>query len=191
MISDQDGLSKAYNTADGLYEDNNANTLFIAGARNLNDVGEWWEIPAFKTKDSAIYGRAKKYLNEHPNIANLVGHSFGGSAALQFQKDDQKYQTRTYGAPVFDPIPRNPWHKPQRFCNRYDPVCSADMGAEKQEHLTNFNLNRHSYYNASTHYGRAVRPETEPTQRAIQPMNAPRRHRRIVGHRRHINFVYN
>ena len=132
MISDQDGLSKAYNTADGLYEDNTTNTLFIAGTRSLNDVGERCKIPAFKTKDSAIYGRARKYLDEHPNITNLVGHSFGGSAALQFQKDDQKYQTRTYGAPVFDPIPRNPWHKPQRFCNRYDPVCSADMGAEKQ-----------------------------------------------------------
>ena len=54
MISDQDGLSKAYNTADGLYEDNNTNALFIAGTRNLNDVGEWWKILAFKTKDSAI-----------------------------------------------------------------------------------------------------------------------------------------
>ena len=191
ISSDQEGLNKAYNTEDGLFEDTNTNTLFIAGTRNLKDVSQWPKIPLFKTKDSNIYNIAKKYLDEHPNIANLVGHSYGGSAALQFQKDNNKYETRTYGAPVFDPIPRNPWHKPQRYCNRVDPVCSADLGAEKQEHLTNFNLNTHSYYNTSTHYGRAVRPETEPTKTVIQPSNAPQRHRRIVGNRRHVGFKYN
>jgi len=160
MISDQEGLSRAYNTVDGLFEDRETNTLFIAGTRNLNDVGEWWKIPAFKTKDSAIYGRAQKYLQERPYITNLVGHSYGGSAALQFQKDDKKYKTRTYGAPVFDPIPRNPFYQPQRYCNRFDPVCAADMGAEKQQHL--ISLNTHSYYNTSTHYG-------EKQQRVIQP----------------------
>jgi hypothetical protein len=86
MISDQDRLSKAYNTADGLYEDNTTNTLFIAGTRNLNDVGEWWKIPAVKTKDSAIYGRAKKYLDEHPNITNLVGHSFRRQCRIAVSK---------------------------------------------------------------------------------------------------------
>ena len=86
MISDQEGLNKSYNTADGLYEDTNTNTLFIAWARNLNDVLEWPKIPTFRTKDFVIYCRAKKYLDEHPNITNLVGHSYGGSAALQFQK---------------------------------------------------------------------------------------------------------
>ena len=159
----------------------------------MKDVSQWEKIPRFKTKESDIYNRAKKYVEDHPNLSNLVRHSFGGSAALQFQKDDNKYQTRTYGAPVFDPIPRNPWHKPQRYCNRFDPVCAADMGAEKQEHLTNFNLNTHSYYNTSTHYGRTVRPETSSSisPKPIQPSNAPRRHRRIVGNRTHVNFIYN
>ena len=126
----------------------------------MNDVGEWWKIPAFKTKDSAIYGRARKYLDEHPGITNLVGHSFGGSAALQFQKDDKKYNTRTYGAPVFDVLPRNTFYKPQRYCNRLDPVCAADLGAEKQDYLTS--LNTHSYYNTSKHYGqRVIQPRRE------------------------------
>ena len=34
MISDQDGLNKAYNAEHGLFEDTNTNTLFIAGTRN-------------------------------------------------------------------------------------------------------------------------------------------------------------
>ena len=59
MISDQEGLNKSYNTADGLYEDSNTHTLFIAGTRNMNDVLEWPKRPTFRTKDSAIYGRAK------------------------------------------------------------------------------------------------------------------------------------
>ena len=168
MISDQDGLNKAYNTEDGLFEDRETNTLFIAGTRNMSDVGEWWKIPAFRTKDSAIYGRAKKYLDEHPYISNLVGHSFGGSAALQFQKDDKKYKTRTYGAPVFDPIPRNPFYRPQRYCNKYDPVCAADMAAEKQQRL--ISLSTHSYYNTSKHYGEK--------QRVIQPTHRKRMARR-------------
>jgi hypothetical protein len=122
-----------------------------------------------------------------------VGHSYGGSAALQFQKDGNEYQTRTYGAPVFDPIPRNPWHKPQRYCNRFDPVCVADLVADKKENFNIFNPNPHSYYNTSMHYGRAVRPETNSSisPKPIQPSNAPRRHNRIVGNRRHINFIYN
>ena len=123
MTADEEGLSRAYNTEDGLFEDTNTNTLYIAGTRNMNHVAEWWKIPAFRTKESEIYGRAKKYLDEHPNKTNLVGHSYGGSTALEFQKDDNKYNTRTYGAPVFDVIPRNPFYKPQRYCNRYDPIC--------------------------------------------------------------------
>ena len=193
MISDQEGLNKAYNTEDGLFEDTNTNTLFIAGTRNLKDVSQWEKIPRFKTKESDIYNRAKKYLDEHPHITNLVGHSYGGSTALQFPKDDNKYQTRTYGAPVFDPIPRNPWHKPQRYCNKLDPVCITDLGAEKAQSINIFIPNPHSYYNTSTHYGKAVRPETIGTTcpKPIQQNNAPTRHNRIVGNRRHVNFIYN
>jgi len=158
MISDQDGLQQAYGSSDGLFHDTRTNTLYIAGTRNMGHVGEWWKIPAFKVKDSDIYSKTENYLKDHPEIENLIGHSYGGSVALQFQKNDNKYKTRTYGAPVFDPIPRNPFHSPQRYCNRYDPVCAADMGAEKQNYL-NFNLNPHSYYNTSKHYQR-YQPQT-------------------------------
>ena len=95
ISSDQDGLNKAYNTEDGLFEDTNTNTLYIAGTRNLKDVSQWPKIALFKTKESDIYNRAKKYLAEHPNIKNLSGHSYGGTVALQLQKDNDKYETRT------------------------------------------------------------------------------------------------
>ena len=43
----------------------------------------------------------KKALNRNPNIKRMVGHSSGGSVALELQK--QYYyilQPRSYGAPV-------------------------------------------------------------------------------------------
>ena len=89
ISSDQEGLNKAYNNEDGLFEDTNTNTLYIAETRNLKDVSQWGKIPWFKTKESDISNRAKKFLDEHPNITNLSGHSFGGTVALQLQQDEQ------------------------------------------------------------------------------------------------------
>ena len=145
MDSLESGLQQAYNTNEGLYQE--GNTLYIAGARNLNHVGEWWKIPAFKVRGSDIYNRAREHLEAHPEIDRIVGHSYGGSAALQLQKENSKYRTITYGAPVFDPIPRNPWHQPERYCNAYDPVCATDLGARKTKIIKPWNPNPHSYYN--------------------------------------------
>jgi hypothetical protein len=143
MVSHEQGLQNAYNTDSGLFQD--GGTLYVAGTRSLDHVKEWWKIPAFKTKDSDIYHNTSKYLQEHPEVDNLVGHSYGGSVVLEMQKGDKKYKTTTYGAPVFDPIPRNPLHTPRRFCNYYDPVCALDMGASKSKLM--FSPNPHSYRN--------------------------------------------
>jgi hypothetical protein len=144
-MDDQMGLQSAYNDANGLYQ--RGDTLYIAGTRNLGHVAEWWKIPAGHVKDSDIYGKTNSYLSQHPEVKNLVGHSYGGSVALEFQKGNNSYSTRTYGAPVFDPIPRNPLHKPERYCNKFDPVCAADFGASKRDYINPFNPNPHSYFN--------------------------------------------
>ena len=141
----EEGLQQSYANDDGLYQD--GNTLYVAGTRNLNHVGEWWKIPAFKAQSSEIYSKARDHLENHPEIDTLVGHSYGGSAVLQLQKENNKYRTITYGAPVLDPIPRNPLHKPERYCNMYDPVCATDFGASKSRMLKPWNPNPHSYYN--------------------------------------------
>ena len=54
ISSDQQGLNKAYNTEDGLFENTNTNSLYIAGTRNLTDISQWYKIPLFKTKESDI-----------------------------------------------------------------------------------------------------------------------------------------
>jgi alpha/beta superfamily hydrolase len=118
----------------------------------MGHVAEWWKIPAFRVQDSDIYKKTTDYLQNHPEIDNLVGHSYGGSVALQLQKEKNHYDTTTYGAPVFDPIPRNPFHRPKRYANKYDIVAAADLGAEKMSYVSPFNPNPHSYKNNSTHY---------------------------------------
>jgi len=150
MENDTEGLDTAYGNPDGLFQKDR--TLYIAGTRNQGHVKEWWKIPAFKVQDSDIYTKTNKdkYLQSHPEVNNLVGHSYGGSVALQLQKDKRKYDTTTYGAPVFDPIPRNPFHRPRRYCNAFDPVCIADMGAEKKTYVSPFNPNPQSYKNTTT-----------------------------------------
>ena len=47
---------------------------------------------------------AQKALAANPQTTRVVGHSLGGSVALQAQKDNPKLASRTYGAPVWDPF---------------------------------------------------------------------------------------
>ena len=45
---------------------------------------------------------AEKALRFKPNIKRVVGHSLGGSVALELQKHHPELMSRTYGAPVVD-----------------------------------------------------------------------------------------
>ena len=156
MISDSDGMTRAYAKPSGLYKD--GDTLFIAGTRDLTHVREWWMIPTFKVQHSVIYRKAKEYLRKNREIVNLVGHSYGGVVALALASHNSKYHATTYSAPVFDPIPRNYLYSPNRYCNAFDPICSADQAAEKHYYIDPFNPNPHSYHNTSAHKKTRIRP---------------------------------
>jgi hypothetical protein len=62
--------------------------MYIAGTSNLKDVyDDITKIPFFGTiTDSTRYNQAKTALDLNPNITKIVGHSLGGSVALEFQK---------------------------------------------------------------------------------------------------------
>ena len=51
---------------------------------------------------SERYINAEKVLKTHPHIRLVVGHSLGGSVALELQKHYPSLLSRTYGAPVLD-----------------------------------------------------------------------------------------
>jgi pimeloyl-ACP methyl ester carboxylesterase len=79
-------------------------TTDIAGSHTARD---WWDdvtkIP-FWGDSHKIYRMqtAQKALAANTQTTRVVGHSLGGSVALQAQKDNPKLASRTCGAPVWD-----------------------------------------------------------------------------------------
>ena len=82
----QIGLNKAYNNNNKIHVD--GDTLFVAGTSNLKDVyDDVTGIPIWGSiKNSTRYTQAMDALDANPNITHLVGHSLGGSVALELQK---------------------------------------------------------------------------------------------------------
>ena len=136
----ENGLNKAYNNLNKIHVQ--GDTMYIAGTSNLKDVyDDITKIPFFGTiTDSTRYNQAKTALDLNPNITKIVGHSLGGSVALEFQKNNPKYSTTTYGAPVLQIGSK----QGNRFRFPYDPVSYLDNGAITVDKI---NFNPHSYSN--------------------------------------------
>ena len=82
--TNEDGMKIAYSKPEGYHIDNNK--LFIAGTRDLRDVYDWAKIPFGTFKDSKIYKNIEPVFKNNPEINYIVGHSAGGSAALELEK---------------------------------------------------------------------------------------------------------
>ena len=124
-------MRKAYAAPDGLWKD--GNKLFIAGTRGARDVADWPKIALGTFKGSAIYKRAEPALKADPQINTVIGHSAGGTAALELEKNfPGRVTSVTYSAPVFSPM--NPAQlkekdQPLRFKVAGDPVSLLDENA--------------------------------------------------------------
>ena len=56
-------------------------------------------------RNSTRYQKAEEALKRNPQVKKVVGHSLGGSVVLELQKNYKSIEgSRTYGAPVFDPL---------------------------------------------------------------------------------------
>jgi pimeloyl-ACP methyl ester carboxylesterase len=141
-ITDKAGLNKAYGRGSKLYT--HGNTLYIAGTSSLQDVWDDLKIPFNQTAHSERYRKAASLLKVNKDIQNVVGHSLGGSVALELQKNfpDRKFKSNTYGAPVFSISGAD-----NRFRNYFDPVSILDRGADNSLHV---GLNPHSFVNFDT-----------------------------------------
>ena len=106
------------------------------------DMWDDLKIPLGLTRYSQRYQEAEKMLKDNPQITNVVGHSLGGSVALQIASDHKETNifTTTYGAPVAS--------SSLQYGNRFrafgDPVSMFDNGAITK--MPN-QINPHSYDN--------------------------------------------
>lgn len=144
-VTDAEGLSRAYSQGDTYAR---GDTLYIAGSHTAKD---WYDdvtkVPFYgDLRNATRYQAAEKALKANPNIKRVVGHSLGGSVALELQKQHPQLQSRTYGAPVWDPLgldrmPHDQWVKlgkpsfvpepatVERYRNFADPVSIFDGSA--------------------------------------------------------------
>jgi hypothetical protein len=144
---DEAGLERAYNneTATGVYYDPETRTEYVKGSKTVRD---WWgdftKIPAYgNLQNSERYQQAKdayqKLQGAGKPVDRVVGHSLGGSVALQMQKDLGIPRSRTFGAPVFDL--GGSANMVERFRHPLDPVSMLDFGARQG----NLQLYPHTY----------------------------------------------
>jgi hypothetical protein len=126
------GLKKAYNTDKKVHVD--GDTLFIAGTHDKQDwIDDFTKIPFYgDVKKSKRYIDVMETVKNNPNVKKVIGHSLGGSVALELEKNNpDKYKTTTYGAPVVSLTKGN------RFRHGNDVVSAFDFGAK----TVGFNMN--------------------------------------------------
>ena len=77
-ISDEEGLKRAYEAKDGLYQ--HYNKLFIAGTKDFpQDHIDDLKLPFDDTLNKTKRGRdADAYYRSHHEIDTVIGHSMGG-----------------------------------------------------------------------------------------------------------------
>ena len=153
-ITDAEGIKRAYTEGDTHVH---GKTLYVAGSqlRFQDWFDDFTKIPFWgDLRESARYKAAEAVLKANPQIENVVGHSLGGSVALELQKQfaDRGLKSRTYGAPVWDPFgyqQLGDGPKAERYRNFFDPVSRFDGSATnyvKWNPVDNFSMT-HTYQN--------------------------------------------
>jgi len=142
--TNETNMNKAYASPEGYFKD--GNKLYIAGTRDAYDVMDWIRIPLGSFKNSKIYKNIEPVFKNDPDIDIVIGHSAGGSATLELEKNypERKITSITYNAPVFERADPekilNPDKRPMRFAVFGDPVSRLDTNAQTTFKAPDFNL---------------------------------------------------
>ena len=145
-ISDSEGLSKAYDSPNSIYVDDNR--MYIAGTHNFRDAwDDLSKIPFWgDVRNSERYQQAETSLKDNPQVDTVIGHSLGSSVGQELNKqNDNKFNSRFYGSPFIDfSFSRDP--KNQRYRHPGDFISMFDTGALNEEESTNYELiNPHTF----------------------------------------------
>jgi hypothetical protein len=137
------GLEAAYKNPLGTAYDPATQTEYVKGSSTARD---WFDdvslIPFGNTASAQRYKQAEKAYNDlqasGQPVKRIVGHSLGGSVALEMQKTHHIPSSRTFGAPAFD---LNSRQNPERYRHPLDIFSVMDRGATWGKPK----LNPHSY----------------------------------------------
>jgi hypothetical protein len=161
LARDEKGLDDAYANAygQGTAYDPATKSLYIKGSSTPTDFAEdLTMIPFNRTNQSERYQQAMRtyddLLHRGNEVKRVVGHSLGGSVALEMQKNlakkGMKIDSRTFGAPVDDKTPFGRYfgQKQERYRHPADVVSVLDRSAQ----WGNWKANPHSYRGFSEKY---------------------------------------
>ena len=129
---DESGLEKAYADPSGVYYDPASSTEYVRGTTTLRDwYDDFTKVPFYgDLRESDRYQKADESYNDliHSGrpVDRVVGHSLGGSVALEMQKQHNIPKSRTFGAPVLDLFPKA---GQDRYRHPLDPVSVLDRSA--------------------------------------------------------------
>jgi hypothetical protein len=152
-ITDEEGLKRAYDAKDGLYQ--HYNKLFIAGTKDPIDFVDDLKLPFNDTLNLTTRGRtADKYYRSHHELDTVIGHSLGGSVSLALEKKYKKQgdnpygilQSKTYGAPVLSGNVLGE-KNPNRIRYFGDPISALDFNSTTvyPSFKTRWKQSAHSY----------------------------------------------
>ena len=165
-ITDAQGLENAYSHGDYYIH---GSTMYIAGSHTGKD---WYDdvtkVPAWgDVRNSTRYQAAREALLDNPQVHTTIGHSLGGSVALELEKNyNHITSSRTYGAPVFDPLGKES-NNVSRYRNWTDPVSMFDRSAVKSIKWNPFEST------SLTHdYGNIAKDFTSSVDKPVSSTNA-------------------
>ena len=150
-INDVEGLNKAYSLPNRIYIDPYNKAMYIAGTSTATDVWDDLKIPNRNLNKSWRYEIADQLLQRDNEIKEIVGHSLGGSVALELQQrhPERQLRTITYGAPVASSYNKDEYKNSERYRNDYDPISILDRNAKSGPGTTS---NPHTYSNFTDHH---------------------------------------
>ena len=143
---DEAGLDKAYQdaTTKGTYYDPDTRSMYVKGTQTGRDIwDDFSKVPFGRVQDSERYKEADAAYHQLQDsgqaVDRLVGHSLGGSVALELQKQYGIPRSRTFAAPIVDFSGKGS----ERYGHPLDPVSMFDGGARASNMLK---LNPHDFH---------------------------------------------
>ena len=137
-------------------------TMYIASSH----TAKYWyddvtKIPVWgDLRNSTRYKAAQDALMENPQVKTVIGQSLGGGVALELQRNYEHItSSRTYGAPVWNPIGSES-NNYDRYRHRFDPVSMFDRSAVKSVKWNPFEASSltHDYSNIAKQSSSAQAP---------------------------------